>query len=73
MFYIFVAAALALLDTPLDAEGIVRKAMKIAGDICVYTNHNIVVEKIEPTAGAPPAQSSTSEPAAPEPTAEKAH
>eukprot|EP01006_Ploeotia_vitrea_P067793 TRINITY_DN98488_c0_g1_i1.p1 TRINITY_DN98488_c0_g1~~TRINITY_DN98488_c0_g1_i1.p1 ORF type:complete len:230 (+),score=1.36 TRINITY_DN98488_c0_g1_i1:1-690(+) len=39
------AAALALIDQPdLSAEDIVRKAMKIAGDICVYTNHNITCE-----------------------------
>lgn len=36
------------MDSPLEAEEIVRKSMKIAGDICVYTNHNIVVEKLEP-------------------------
>jgi hypothetical protein len=63
MFCIYVAAALALLDTPLDAEGIVRKAMKIAGDICVYTNHNIVVEKLEEPTPSGLAPSSTSEPA----------
>ena len=40
-----VAAALALIDQPnLSAEEVVRKAMKIAGDICVYTNHNITCE-----------------------------
>ena len=44
------AAALALLDQPnVDAEQIVRKAMKIAGDICVYTNHNLTLEKLDPT------------------------
>ena len=32
------AAARALLDTELDAEAIVRRAMEIAADICVYTN-----------------------------------
>ena len=43
------AAARALIDQPhLDAEQIVRKSMKIAGDICVYTNHSLVLEKIEP-------------------------
>jgi ATP-dependent protease HslVU (ClpYQ) peptidase subunit len=43
-----VAAALALLDQPnLDAEAIVRKSMKIAGDICVYTNHNVLLEKLD--------------------------
>jgi len=40
------AAARALLDSPHDAEAIARRAMKIAGDICVYTNHNVVVETI---------------------------
>lgn len=41
------AAARALADQPgLDAEAIARKAMKIAGDICVYTNHNVVLEKL---------------------------
>src|SRR5213596_803911 len=32
------AAARALLDGDLDAEAIVKKAMAIAADICVYTN-----------------------------------
>jgi ATP-dependent HslUV protease subunit HslV len=41
------AAARALLDTDADAEAIARKAMQIAADICVYTNHNIVVEALE--------------------------
>ncbi len=41
------AAARALLDQPLDAEQIARKAMAIAGDICVYTNSNVVIESIE--------------------------
>jgi ATP-dependent HslUV protease subunit HslV len=37
------AAARALMDTdPSSAEEIVRRAMKIAGDICVYTNRNLV-------------------------------
>ena len=40
------AAARALIDTELDAEAIVRKAMAIAADICVYTNRSIVVEKL---------------------------
>ncbi len=43
------AASIALLDQPnLSAEEIVRRSMKIAGDICVYTNHNLVVETINP-------------------------
>ncbi len=41
------AAARALVDVDgLDAEAIARKAMKIAADICVYTNTNLVVEKL---------------------------
>jgi ATP-dependent HslUV protease subunit HslV len=41
------AAARALIDRPeLDAETIARKALKIAADICVYTNENIVVESL---------------------------
>lgn len=38
------SAARALLDYEPDAEIIARKAMKIAGDICVYTNHSITLE-----------------------------
>ena len=34
-------------DVESDAEAIVRKAMKIAGDICVYTNHSLVIETLE--------------------------
>lgn len=41
------SAARALIDRDdLDAEAIARKAMKIAGDICVYTNDQIVIEKL---------------------------
>jgi ATP-dependent HslUV protease, peptidase subunit HslV len=41
------AAARALIDTDIDAEGIVRRSMKIAADICVYTNHELVIEAID--------------------------
>ena len=41
------AAARALIDHPdMDAEAIARKAMKIAGDICIYTNHNVILESL---------------------------
>ena len=41
------SAARALIDVEgLDAEAIARKAMTIAADICVYTNHNLVIEKL---------------------------
>ena len=41
------AAARALIDTEMDAESIVRKAMAIAADICVYTNRSVTVEALK--------------------------
>ena len=41
------AAARALLDGPLDTEAIVRKAMDIAADICIYTNRNVTIETLK--------------------------
>jgi ATP-dependent HslUV protease subunit HslV len=42
------SAARALLDnTELDAADIVRKALAIAGDLCIYTNQQQVVEVLE--------------------------
>ncbi|HUS24783.1 MAG TPA: ATP-dependent protease subunit HslV [Candidatus Binatia bacterium] len=42
------AAARALLDhTELPARGIVEKALHIAADICIYTNHHLTVETLE--------------------------
>jgi ATP-dependent HslUV protease subunit HslV len=41
------AAARALVDTEMDAEAIVRKAMAIAADICVYTNRSVTVEMLK--------------------------
>ncbi|NKW91477.1 ATP-dependent protease subunit HslV [Rhodobacteraceae bacterium R_SAG9] len=41
------AAGRALMDTDLSAEEVARKAMGIAGDICVYTNGNLTVETIK--------------------------
>jgi len=41
------AAAKALYEhTDMNAEEIVREALKIAASICVYTNDNITVEKL---------------------------
>ena len=41
------AAALALLqNTEMEAADIVKKALSIAGDICVFTNHNIIIEEL---------------------------
>ena len=41
------AAARALADSDHDAEAIVRRALGIAADICVYTNANLVIESID--------------------------
>lgn len=41
------AAAKALLrHTKLDAVTVVKKSLEIAADICVYTNHNQVIEEL---------------------------
>ena len=41
------SAAKALLEnSTLSAREIVAKALKIAGDICIYTNHNITIEEL---------------------------
>jgi ATP-dependent HslUV protease subunit HslV len=40
------AAARALAPTELDAEEIVRRSMKIAADICVYTNTSLTLESL---------------------------
>ena len=41
------AAATALFDYEENAESIARKAMKIAADICVYTNDQLTIETID--------------------------
>ena len=46
------AAATAIYDYEEDAETIARKAMKIAAEICVYTNDQLTVETIEGAAAA---------------------
>ena len=40
------AAARALVDSDKDAETIVRRALDIAADICVYTNRNVTIETL---------------------------
>ena len=41
------AAARALLEhTELDARTIAEQALKIAADICIYTNHNLTIEEL---------------------------
>jgi ATP-dependent HslUV protease subunit HslV len=41
------AAARALIDTDKEAEEIAWRAMKIAAEVCVYTNDNIIIETLE--------------------------
>jgi ATP-dependent HslUV protease, peptidase subunit HslV len=43
------AAARALAQFALPAEDIARRALKIAADICVYTNENITLEALPAT------------------------
>ena len=40
------SAARALVDMDMEAEEVARRAMKVAADICVYTNENLVVETL---------------------------
>ena len=42
------AAARALMDIPdLSAEDVAKKAMRVASEMCVYTNDNFRVEVIQ--------------------------
>lgn len=48
------AAATALLEnTDLDAREIAEKSLSIAGDICVFTNHQHTVEELDSTVELP--------------------
>lgn len=48
------SAALALSEnTDLDAEAIARRAMKIAAEVCIYTNENVTLEFIDADADRP--------------------
>ena len=46
--YALAAARALLRHTSMDAPAIAREAMRIASEICVYTNDAIVVEEISP-------------------------
>lgn len=46
------ASARALVqNTDLDARDVAEKSMNIAADICIYTNHNFVIEELGKKAG----------------------
>jgi ATP-dependent HslUV protease subunit HslV len=40
------AAARALLDSPLDARAIVERSLAIASDICVFTNRHVTIVEL---------------------------
>ena len=44
--YALAAARALVKHSDLDAEGIVREALSIAAEICIYTNSNITVETL---------------------------
>jgi len=44
--YAQAAAAALLRNTPMNAEEIARKGLEIAGEICIYTNSNVIVESL---------------------------
>ncbi|MDH3890901.1 MAG: ATP-dependent protease subunit HslV [candidate division Zixibacteria bacterium] len=46
-FALAAARAFMKANPKMTAEKIVRQAMEIAADICIYTNHNITVEAIK--------------------------
>ncbi len=41
------AAAKVLKETNLSAEDIAKKSIKVASEICVFTNNNVTIEKIK--------------------------
>jgi len=45
--YALAAARALLAETPLSARDIVEKSLHIAGDICVYTNHQLTIETLD--------------------------
>jgi len=45
--YALAAARALMANTDLSAREIAEKSMKIAGDICIYTNNNITIEELE--------------------------
>lgn len=55
----------------LDAEQIAKKAMTIAADICIYTNHNFTVEMLGGDETVQPVPLLTSNPGPSEPAQEK--
>ena len=42
--YALAAARALVAHSDLDAAGIAKEALLIASDICIFTNHNVIVE-----------------------------
>ena len=40
------AAAKVLMDSEMSAEEIAKKSLKVASEICVFTNGNVTMEKV---------------------------
>jgi len=45
--YALAAARTLVAETEIDAEAIARRAMATAADICIYTNENVTLERID--------------------------
>ena len=48
--YALSAARAMIENSEMDARDIVEKAMGIAADICVYTNHALTIESLQSSA-----------------------
>ena len=55
--YALAAARALYANTPLDARSIAEKSLRIAAEICIYTNSNLLLEELaaSPTVTEPPA------------------
>ena len=47
MLHCFTAAARALMDSDFNAEQIAERSMKVAAEMCVYTNDSFVKDMLE--------------------------
>ncbi len=45
--YALAAARALIKNTELSPKEIIQEAMKIAADICIYTNHNLILEEVD--------------------------
>jgi ATP-dependent HslUV protease subunit HslV len=59
--YALAAARALYANTPLDARNIAEKSLRIAAEICIYTNSNLLIEELAaaPAAAEPPPSGKT--------------